>query len=94
MGLNEIKQLVATAFQAGRYDAQIDMGLRSDKIRRKQAEMMLKSRGFTKSQLDKWVDSRLVKEYVGDSTNSPRMYSLRDINEMLTSVSIKRMYEY
>ena len=38
MSLSEIKQLVSIAFQAGRMDAQFDMGLRSDRIRRKDAE--------------------------------------------------------
>lgn len=38
MSLSEIKQLVSVAFQAGRMDAQFEMGLRSDRIRRKDAE--------------------------------------------------------
>ena len=67
MSLSEIKQLVSIAFQAGRMDAQFEMGLRSDKIRRKDAECYLASKGFEKQMIDKWVKNRLMKEYVGDS---------------------------
>lgn len=49
MSLSEIKQLVSIAFQAGRMDAQFEMGLRSDKIRRKDAECYLASKGFEKT---------------------------------------------
>ncbi len=94
MGLNEIKQIVAAAFQAGRYDAQIDMGIRPDKVRRKEAEMMLKSRGFARSQLDKWIKERLLNEYVGDSVNSPRYYSLRELNEILATITIKKTCDF
>lgn len=66
MSLSEIKQLVSIAFQAGRMDAQFDMGLRSDRIRRKDAECYLASKGFEKQMIDKWVKNRLMKEYVGD----------------------------
>ena len=65
MSLSEIKQLVSVAFQAGRMDAQFEMGLRSDKIRRKDAECYLASKGFEKQMIDKWVKNRLMKEYVG-----------------------------
>lgn len=94
MGLNEIKQIVATAFQAGRYDAQIDMGIRPDRVRRKEAEMILKSRGFAKSLIDKWVNERLLKEYVGDSANSPRYYSLRELNEVLATIAIRKTCDF
>ena len=67
MSLSEIKQLVSVAFQAGRMDAQFEMGLRSDRIRRKDAECYLASKGFEKQMIDKWVKNRLMKEYVGDS---------------------------
>ena len=66
MSLSEIKQLVSVAFQAGRMDAQFEMGLRSDRIRRKDAECYLASKGFEKQMIDKWVKNRLMKEYVGD----------------------------
>lgn len=89
--LSKIKQLVQTAFQAGRMDAQLDMGLRSDKVRRKVAECYLASKGFEKNILDKWVRNLLIKEYVGESKNSPRYYSLREINETIVSVEIKKI---
>ena len=60
MSLSEIKQLVSIAFQAGRMDAQFEMGLRSDKIRRKDAECYLASKGFEKQMIDKWVKNRLM----------------------------------
>lgn len=91
MGLSDIKQLVSTAFQAGRMDAQFDMGIRSDKVRRKFAESYLASKGFDKKSLDKWVQNLLLKEYVGESKNSPRYYSMREINEILVSVQVKKM---
>ena len=91
MGLSDIKQLVSTAFQAGRMDAQFDMGVCSDKVRRKVAENYLASKGFEKNSLDKWVQSLLLKEYVGESKNSPRYYSMREINEVLVSVQVKKM---
>ena len=34
MSLSEIKQLVSVAFQAGRMDAQFEMGLRSDRTQK------------------------------------------------------------
>lgn len=89
MRLNDIKNVVHLAFQAGRYDAQIEMGVRADKVRRKEAELMLTVRGFKKCMIDKWVDNGLLKEYVGDRQNSPRFYSLREINELLTTEAIK-----
>lgn len=91
MSLSEIKQLVSIAFQAGRMDAQFEMGLRSDKIRRKDAECYLASKGFEKQMIDKWVKNRLMKEYVGDSKNSPRYYPLKEINELVVSCQIKKM---
>lgn len=91
MSLSEIKQLVSVAFQAGRMDAQFEMGLRSDRIRRKDAECYLASKGFEKQMIDKWVKNRLMKEYVGDSKNSPRYYSLKEINELVVSCQIKKM---
>ena len=91
MSLSEIKQLVSVAFQAGRMDAQFEMGLRSDRIRRKDAECYLVSKGFEKQMIDKWVKNRLMKEYVGDSKNSPRYYSLKEINELVVSCQIKKM---
>lgn len=91
MSLSEIKQLVSVAFQAGRMDAQFEMGFRSDKIRRKDAECYLASKGFEKQIIDKWVKNRLMKEYVGDSKNSPRYYSLKEINELVVSCQIKKM---
>lgn len=91
MSLSEIKQLVSTAFQAGRMDAQFDIGLRSDKIRRKDAECYLASKGYEKQILSKWVSDRLIKEYVGEKKNSPRYYSLREINELIVSVQIKKI---
>lgn len=91
MGLSEIKELVSTAFQAGRMDAMFDMGVRSEKIRRKDAESYLASKGYKKNILDKWVDEHYIKEYVGDRANSPRYYSLGDINQMIVSSQIKRI---
>lgn len=91
MSLSEIKQLATIAFQAGRMDAQFDMGLRSDRIRRKDAECYLASKGFEKQMIDKWVKNRLMKEYVGDCKNSPRYYSLKEINELVVSCQIKKM---
>lgn len=91
MSLSEIKQLVSIAFQAGRMDAQFEMGLRSDRIRRKDAECYLAAKGFEKQMIDKWVKNRLMNEYVGESKNSPRYYSLKEINELVVSCQIKKM---
>lgn len=91
MELSEIKQLVSVAFQAGRMDAQSDMGLRTDKVRRKVAECYLASKGFDKNILDKWVQNFLIKEYVGESKNSPRRYSMREINEVIVAIEVKKV---
>lgn len=91
MGLSDIKDLVATAFQAGRMDALCEAGLRPNRVRRKFAEDYIASRGLKKSNLDKWVKNRLVTEFVGESVNSPRSYSLSEINEMIVSVQLKKI---
>lgn len=91
MELSKIKGLVSIAFKAGRMDAQFDMGLRSDKVRRKDAECYLASRGYEKKTLDIWVNNLLLKEYTGDKKNSPRYYSLKEINELMVSVEIKKI---
>lgn len=91
MSLSEIKQLVSVAFQAGRMDAQFEMGVRPDKVRRKVAESYLASKGFEKQTIDKWVKNRLMNEYVGESKNSPRYYSLKEINELVVSCQVKKM---
>lgn len=89
--MSKIKDLVSVAFRAGRMDAQFDMGLRSDKVRRKDAECYLASRGYEKKTLDVWVRNLLLKEYVGERRNSPRYYSLREINELMVSVEVKKI---
>lgn len=91
MGLSDIKDLVATAFQAGRMDAQFEVGLRPKKVRRKEAEAFIAIKGYKKADLDKWVKNQLVKEYVGESVNSPRYYSLSDINETMVSLQLKKI---
>lgn len=91
MDISKIKDLVSVAFQAGRMDAQFDVGLRPDKIRRKEAEYYLASKGYDKNILDKWVQNLLLKEYVGERRNSPKHYSLREINELLVSVQVKKI---
>ena len=90
MSLSQVEQLVSTAFQAGYMNAQIEMKLRSDKVRRKDAENYLALRGYEKQILSKWVANRLIKEYVGDYKNSPCLYSLKEINKLMVSVQIKK----
>lgn len=89
--MSKIKDLVSIAFQAGRMDAQFDIGMRPDKVRRKEAECYLASKGYGKNILDKWVQNLLLKEYIGERKNSPRHYSLREINELLVSVQVKKI---
>lgn len=91
MGLSEIKDLVATAFQAGRMDAQFEIGLRPKNVRRKEAEAFICAKGYKKADLDKWVKNNLVEEYVGEKVNSPKYYSLSDINETLVSLQLKKI---
>lgn len=91
MGLSDIKDLVSTAFQAGRMDAQFEVGLRPKKVRRVEAENYIELKGFRKADLDRWVKNRLVTEFVGEKINSPRYYSLSEINEMLVSMQLKKI---
>lgn len=91
MGLSDIKDLVSTAFQAGRMDAQFEVGLRPKKVCRVEAENYIASKGFRKADLDRWVKNRLVTEFVGEKINSPRYYSLSEINEMLVSMQLKKI---
>lgn len=91
MGLSDIKNLVATAFQAGRMDAQFEAGLRPKKVRRADAENYIASKGYKKADLKKWVRCHLVAEYVGDKANSPRYYSLSDINETIVSLQVRKV---
>lgn len=56
MTMSKIKELVSSAFQAGRIDVMIEMGVRADKVRRKEAEQYLTMKGFKKMhsrQMDK-----------------------------------------
>lgn len=89
--MSKIKDLVSIAFQAGRMDAQFEIGMRPDKVRRKEAECYLAAKGYDKNIIDKWVRNFLLKEYVGECKNSPRHYSLREINELLVSVQVKKI---
>lgn len=91
MGLSDIKDLVSTAFQAGRMDAQFEAGLRPRKVRKADAENYIASKGYKKADLEKWVKSNLVTEYVGEKANSPRYYLLSDINEMIVSLQVRKV---
>lgn len=91
MGLSDIKQIVSSAFQAGRMDAMFDLGKRNEMVRRKDAETFLCVNGLDKCVLDKWVGDGLVREFVGEKKNSPRLYSLRELNEVALSVKIKKV---
>lgn len=91
MTMSKIKELVSSAFQAGRIDVMIEMGVRADKVRRKEAEQNLTMKGFKKCTLDKWISDRLITEYVGECKNSPRLYSLSEINEVVLSATIKNI---
>lgn len=90
MEISQIHKIVQSAFQAGRIDAQIDSGLRSNLVRKKEAEAMVAIRGFKKNILEKWVQNGLLKEYVGDSINSPKQYSVKELQEIMMSVIIKQ----
>lgn len=92
MGISEISKIVSCAFQAGHLAAQVDFGIRSERVRRKEAEQALKAHGFTKTTLDKWVQERLVTEYVGESKNSARTYSTKELMNAITSASIKKAF--
>ena len=48
MRMSKIKELVSDAFQAGRIDVMIEMGVRADKVHRKEAEQYLTMKGFKK----------------------------------------------
>ena len=91
MEIRTIKELVSNAFSAGFNAAQIECGLRSDKLRRKEARRFLAMRGVCEVTLDKWIASGLIEEHKGDSINSPRWYSLNEINKVLTSLQIKEL---
>lgn len=88
MGIDKIKMLVSSAFAAGYQMAQVDGGLRTDKLRRKEAEALLSRHGLKAVVLDRWIAEGLVEEHKG-LKNSPRWYSLNEINKVLTSIQIK-----
>lgn len=88
--IEQIKSLVSSAFAAGYSMAQVDGGLRADKLRRKEAESVLSRHGLKAVVLDRWVAEGLVEEHKG-LRNSPRWYSLKEINKVLTSVKIKEL---
>lgn len=91
MSLQEIKELVSSAFRAGRMDAQFTMGKQKERVRRKDAEAYITTFGYNKCLLDKWVGEKLITEYVGECKNSPRLYSLKEINELLLAIQIKKI---
>lgn len=91
MRLNEIKDIVSSAFRAGRMDALFSLGKIKERVRRKEAEAYITSFGCSKGQLDKWIDEKLINEYVGECRNSPRLYSLNEINELLLTIQIKKI---
>lgn len=89
METSRIKALVSSAFLAGYQRAQTDFGVRDGRLRRKDAERLIKSRGYKPAMLDRWVTNGLLKEDKGASKNSPRTYSLSELNIILTSLEIK-----
>ena len=89
MEASRIKALVSSAFIAGYQRAQVDLGVRDGRLRRKDAEQLIKSRGYKSVMLDRWVANGLLKEDKGTSKNSPRTYSLSELNIILTSLEIK-----
>lgn len=91
MVIENLKSLVSSAFTAGYNAAQVGCGVRTDKIRRKTAEGILFSRGLKAVMLDRWIADGLLKEYKGQSKNSPRWYSLNELNKILTSIELKKI---
>lgn len=91
MEIANIKRLVSSAFTAGYNAAQVGNGVRSDKLRRKTAEGILFSHGLKAVMLDRWIADGLLEEHKGNAKNSPRWYSLNELNNLLVSLEVKQI---
>jgi hypothetical protein len=86
MEISKIKSVVGAAFLAGYQKAQTELGVRSEWLRRKDAESIVRGRGYKAVMIDRWIANGLLKEHKGMSKNSPRLYSLNELNAVLTSL--------
>lgn len=90
MRANELMNIIECAFASGRIDSQIEMGVRSEYVRRADAEAILASRGFRKNTLTNWVNEGLVQELQGEKKNSPRKYSMRELSRAIMTINVKK----
>ena len=88
--LKDLLNFVSDAVDAGvqKYIRSCDPG--ADYIKQREAKRYLQRIGFRPAMLQKWVDSGLLTPVKsGDSDNSPVIYSLADIKQVVSSVRLK-----
>lgn len=86
--LNELQGLMHACVEIGYLRGQVDISPSSGRIRKKDAEELLKRHGFEKVLLSRWVNEGLVTEYRGEK-NSPISYSLMQIMETIGAIRYK-----
>ena len=88
--IEDLKELMHTCVETGYLRGVQAMNPTFDRIRKRAAEEHLVRNGLRKILLGRWVSEGLLKEYKGEK-NSPKWYSLVEINEVIMAVKYKKI---
>lgn len=65
------------------------MGVARPRLRREEAERLVRHFDFKACVIDKWVDAGMVEEYRGDKRNSPREYNSRQLFMQINKATLE-----
>lgn len=65
------------------------MGVARPRLRREEAERLVRHFDFKTCVIDKWVDAGMVEEYRGDKRNSPREYNSRQLFMQINKATLE-----
>ena len=88
--IEDLKELMHTCVETGYLRGVQAMSPLSDRIRKRAAEDYLVRNGLKKTLLGRWVSEGLIREHKGEN-NSPKWYSLVEINEVIMAMRYKNL---
>ena len=92
VSLQDLKQLVSNAVDAGIQAYEAGRDPLADRMNQAQVKRYLKSQGIRPSMLTKWVDARLVTpQKSGDRQNASVYYSLAQVKNTILLLHLKRI---
>lgn len=94
ISLEQLMSYTTQAVEAGIHGYIQNLNPRKDKIKQSDAKRLLESKGISQTKLKEWVDLQLLNpQKTSSSRNAAVWYSIAEIEKVICSVQLKKMYE-